>query len=112
MPGAALEFGLRCRNRQVFADEANNARRASGNAKSNAKNPKKRKLHASDSEALIREMIFGPTPILENENSEEYDLLLKRHYADFTHQCRSSLRRTGREFRACRRREEGRPRNL
>ena len=60
-----------------------NARRASGKAKSNAKNPKKRKLHASDSKALFRKMIFGPAPILENENSAEYDLLLKRHYADF-----------------------------
>jgi hypothetical protein len=60
-----------------------NARRASGKAKSNAKNPKKRKLHALDSEALIRKMIFGPAPILENENSEEYELLLERHYADF-----------------------------
>jgi len=59
-----------------------NARRASGKAKSNAKNPKKRKLHALDSEALIRKMIFGPAPILENENSAEYELLLERHYAD------------------------------
>jgi hypothetical protein len=59
-----------------------NARRASGKAKSNAKNPKKRKLHALDSEALIRKMIFGPAPILENENSAEYELLIERHYAD------------------------------
>ena len=60
-----------------------NARRASGKAKSNAKNSKKRKPHASDSVASIRKMIFGPAPILANENSAEYELLLKRHYADF-----------------------------
>ena len=47
-----------------------NACRASGKAKSNPKNSKKRKLRA-DSEALIRKMIFGPAPILELENSAE-----------------------------------------
>jgi hypothetical protein len=60
-----------------------NACRASGKAKSNAKNSKKRKRHASDSEALIRKKIFGPAPILPYENSAEYELLLERHYADF-----------------------------
>lgn len=60
-----------------------NARRASGKSKSNANNSKRQKLHALDSDALIRKMIFGPAPILANENSAEYELLLKRHYADF-----------------------------
>jgi hypothetical protein len=59
-----------------------NARRASGKSKSNANNSKRQKLHALDSEALIRKMIFGPAPILENEDSAEYELLLERHYAD------------------------------
>jgi hypothetical protein len=54
-----------------------------GKSKSNANNSKRQKLHALDSEALIRKMIFGPAPILGNENSAEYELLLERHYADF-----------------------------
>jgi hypothetical protein len=51
--------------------------------KSNVTSFKRQKLHGLDSEALIRKMIFGQAPILENEDSAEYELLLERHYADF-----------------------------
>jgi hypothetical protein len=51
--------------------------------KSNMTSFKRQKLHGLDSEVLIRKMIFGQAPILENEDSAEYELLLERHYADF-----------------------------
>ena len=51
--------------------------------KSNVTSFKRQKLHGLDSEALIRKMIFGQAPILENEDSAEYELLLERHYTDF-----------------------------
>ena len=51
--------------------------------KSNVTSFKRQKLHGLDSEVLIRKMIFGQAPILENEDSAEYELLLERHYADF-----------------------------
>jgi hypothetical protein len=37
---------------------------------------------ASNSAAFVRKMIFGPAPILENEDSAEYEFLLQRHYTD------------------------------
>ena len=51
--------------------------------KSNVTSFKRQQLHGLDSEALIRKMIFGQAPILENEDSAEYELLLERHYTDF-----------------------------
>ena len=42
----------------------------------------RRKRPAPNSEALIRKKIFGPPPILKNEDPAEYELLLARLYAD------------------------------
>ena len=61
-----------------------NAYKASGKRKKNAKNFKKRKLHASDSKrAVIRKKCFRPsTDPVPRADPAEYELLLERHYAE------------------------------